>query len=113
MSKQYVPWAPDQSFLLPPSPREWLPEGHLVYFILDGVADLGLRAIEEKDPRGNRPFNPRMMVAVLLYGYCVGIASSRKLEKATHVDVAFRVLAGGAHPDHTAISEFRRVHLEA
>jgi len=52
-------------------------------------------------------------VAVLLYGYCVGIASSRKLEKATHVDVAFRVLAGGAHPDHTAISEFRRVHLEA
>jgi transposase len=117
MSKQYVPWTPEQSFLLPPSPREWLPEDHLVYFVLDVVAGLSLdaieRAIQGKDARGNRPFNPRMMVALLLYGYCVGIASSRKLERATHVDVAFRVLTGGLHPDHTAISEFRRVHLEA
>jgi len=117
MSKQYVPWTPDQSFLLPPSPREWLPEDHLVYFVLDVVAGLSLdtieRAIQAKDARGNRPFNPRMMVALLLYGYCVGTASSRKLERATHVDVAFRVLTGGVHPDHTAISEFRRVHLEA
>jgi transposase len=117
MSKQYVPWTPEQSFLLPPSPREWLPEDHLVYFVLDVVAGLSLSviegAIQEKDPRGNRPFNPRMMVALLLYGYCVGVASSRKLERATHVDVAFRVLTGGLHPDHTAISEFRRVHLEA
>jgi transposase len=117
MSKQYVPWTPDQSFLLPPSPREWLPEDHLVYFVLDVVATLSLAtieaAIQEKDSRGNRPFNPRMMVALLLYGYCVGVTSSRKLEKATQVDVAFRVLTGGLRPDHTAISEFRRVHLEA
>jgi transposase len=115
MSKQYVPWAPEQSFLLPPSPREWLPENHLAYFVLDVVAGMDLQAItvaiQEKDPRGNRPFNPKMMVSLLLYGYCVGLVSSRKLEQATYVDVAFRMLTGGLHPDHTAISEFRRQHL--
>jgi transposase len=115
MGKRYVDWSPGQSFLLPPSPLEWLPEGHLAYFVLDVVNGLKLEAIEAeiqaKDARGNRPFSPRMLVAVLVYGLCVGVRSSRKLEQSTHVDVAFRVLAGGAHPDHSVISEFRRQHL--
>jgi transposase len=117
MSKSYRPWTPRQGFLLPPSPMEWLPETHLVYFVLDVVEELNLQKIEdsiqEKDGRGNRPFDPRLMTVLLVYGYCVGIRSSRKLETASYSDVSFRVLAGGAHPDHTAISEFRRVHLAA
>ncbi len=116
-AKSYRSWIPDQSFLLPPSPRDWLPEGHLAYFILDIVGQLDLSAIESKiqakDPRGTRPYSPSMMVALLIYGYCIGLRSSRKIERATWEDVAFRVLAGGHQPDHTRISEFRRVHLEA
>lgn len=96
---------------------DWLPEGHLAYFILDVVGQLDLSAIElkiqAKDPRGTRPYSPSMMVALLIYGYCIGLRSSRKIERATYEDVAFRVLAGGHQPDHTRISEFRRVHLEA
>jgi transposase len=113
-SKTYRPWSPGQIFLLPPCPRDWLPEGHLVYFLLDVIAALDLTAIESKvqakDPRGARPYSPGMMVGLLIYGYCTGIRSSRKLERAIHEDVAFRVLAGGNLPDHTRISEFRRVH---
>lgn len=116
-SKLYRPWSPDQSFLLPPSPREWLPEGHLAYFLLDVVSELDLTPIESKihakDPRGARPYSPRMMLGLLIYGYCVGIRSSRRLERATYEDVAFRVLAGGSHPDHSRISEFRRQHQAA
>lgn len=117
MTKKYKPWSPTQAYLLPPSPTQWLPEDHLVYFVLDLVAELDLSAIERvlqaKDPRGTRPYSPHMMVALLLYGYCVGVFSSRKLEKATYEDVAFRVLCANNHPDHTRISEFRRVHLDA
>lgn len=116
-SKSYRPWSPDQSFLLPPSPREWLPEGHLAYFLLDVVSELDLTPIESvihaKDPRGTRPYSPRMMLGLLIYGYCVGFRSSRRIERATYEDVAFRVLAGGSHPDHTRISEFRRQHQAA
>jgi transposase len=115
--KSYRPWNPTQSFLLPPSPLDWLPKEHLVYFVLDVVSELDLSAIEdaiqEKDERGTRPFAPQMMVALLLYGYCVGIFSSRKLEKATYEDVAFRVLAGGQHPHFTKINAFRKRHLAA
>lgn len=115
--KSYRPWDPRQSLLLPPSLLDWLPEGDLAYFILDVVGSLDLSAIEdayqEKDARGTRPYDPRMMTALLLYGYCVGVRSSRKIEAATYRDVAFRVIAGDHHPDHTVISEFRRVHLRA
>lgn len=115
--KSYRPWSPGQSFLLPPSPRDWLPEGHLVYFLLDVLAELDLSAIESKiqakDPRGTRPYSPEMMVGLLIYGYCVGLRSSRKIERATYEDVAFRVMAGGQHPDHSRISEFRKQHLKA
>ena len=79
---------------------DWLPEGHLVYFILDVVAQLDLsgitEAVLEKDPRGTQPYSPQMMVALLLYGYCVGVYSFRKLERATYEDVPFRVLRGEA-----------------
>jgi transposase len=115
--KTYRPYAPDQSFLLPPSPREWLAEGHLAYYVLDLVAELDLgeieRELQRKDARGERPYAPRMMTALLLYGYAVGVFSSRKIERATYDDVAFRVLAAGAHPHFTTISEFYARHRTA
>ncbi len=115
--KAYRPWAPRQGFLLPPSPLEWLPEGHLAFFILELVEELDLgeieRAIQSKDPRGTRPYSPAMMVALLVYAYCVGVYSSRKIERATYEDVGFRVLAAGEHPFFTTINSFRKTHLEA
>ena len=116
-TKSYRPWNPDQSFPLSPSPRDWLPEGHLVDFLLDLLPELDLSKIEgeiqKKDPRETRPYSPRMMVGLLIYGYCVGVRSSRKLERLTYHDVAFRVLTGGQHPDHSRISQFRKDHQEA
>ena len=82
--KRYKPWRPTDSYLLPPSPKDWLPEGHLVCFLLDLFPELDLSAIESvvqgKDHRGTRPYPPSMMVLLLVYGYCVGVFSSRKLE---------------------------------
>ena len=117
MAKQYRPWTPNQSWLFPPSPRDWLDKEHFVFFLMEVVDELDIGAIEDvihsKDPRGNRPFDPRMLTALLLYGYCTGVRSSRKLEKATWEDVATRVLAGELHPDHTVIARFRRRHIQA
>ena len=114
--KRYREWNPTQSLLMPPSPGDWLKSDHLVYFLLEVLDSLDLseihREIQSKDSRGNRPYSPRMMVGLLLYGYCVGKVSSRKLERATYEEVPFVVLAGGHHPDHSAISEFRQRHLE-
>src|SRR5437879_1319637 len=114
VSKTYRPYDPTQEFLLPPSPLNWLPEGHLALFILDTVAELDLSPIDAYYAgrvRGAPPYHPRMMVSLLLYAYCVGVPSSRKIEKKTMEDVAFRVIAGNQHPDHVQISEFRRIHL--
>ena len=115
--KKYRPWNPDQSYLLPPSPREWLPDGHLALFLLDLVDELDLSEIEEaiqaKDARGTRPYSPRMMVALLLYAYAVGVFSSRKIERATYEDVAFRVIVAEQHPDHWTINQFRSRHRKA
>ena len=117
MSKQYRPWTPEQTFLLPPSPKEWLPEGHLAYFVLEVVRELDLGAIEgaiqQKDPRGERPYAPKMMTSLLLYAYCAGVFSSRKIERATYEDVAFRVIGGGSQPHFTTVNTFRLVHREA
>lgn len=116
MSKSYLPYEPKQRYLLPPSLEEWLPEGHLAYFVNDVVGELKLDAIfdyYERDHRGAPPYHPQMMVALLVYGYCVGVPWSRKIERKTYEDVAFRVLAAGQHPDHTRISEFRRIHAKA
>ena len=116
-TKKYQDWTPEQGYLLPPSPTEWLPNEHLVYFVVDVVQTLDLSAIENalqsKDARGTRPYAPRMMTALLLYAYCTGVFSSRKIERATYENVAFRVLAAGHHPHFTRINEFRRVHREA
>ena len=116
-TKEYRPWTPEQAFLLPPSPMDWLPEGHLAYFVLELVRELDLSAVEDaiqsKDPRGVRPYSPRMRTALLLYAYSTGVFSSRKIERATYQDVAFRVLAGGEHPDFTTVNAFRLAHREA
>jgi len=117
VAKQYRSWTPRQSFLLPPSPLEWLRESHLAYFVLDVVDEVDLSSIEisiqSKDPRGERPYSPRMMIALLLYAYCTGVYSSRRIGSATYEDIPFRVLAGGSHPHFTTINQFRLDHLEA
>jgi transposase len=103
--------------LLPPDLREWLPEGHLALFVADVVEALDLSEIldayERGDLRGYPPYHPVMMVKLLVYGYCTGVISSRKIERATVVDVAFRVLAANQHPDHDSIASFRKRHLQA
>lgn len=102
--------------MLPPSLHDWLPEKHLARFIVDVVEELDLGAIYrayEGDGRGLSAYQPAMMVRLLLYGYCTGVVSSRKMERATHEDVAFRYLSGDAHPDHDTISSFRKCHLNA
>lgn len=114
--KTFRPYSPRQSFLLPPSPMEWLPEDHLAYFILDVVSQLDLSKIlepYEREERGFPPHDPRMMLALLLYAYCVGLPSSRKIERKTYEDVAFRVIAGDTHPDHSCIADFRTRHWDA
>ena len=116
MAKTYRPYCPDQMFLLPPSLRDWLPENHLSYFVSDIVDSLNLEAIEsyyEKSDRGQPPYHPRMMTKVLVYAYCVGIYSSRKIQKRLVEDVAFRVLAAGNQPDFRTISDFRKIHYRA
>ncbi len=116
MSKTYRPYCPDQMFLLPPSLRDWLPEDHLVYFVSDVVDQLDLSKIEsvyEKDDRGQPPYHPRMMTKILVYAYCIGVFSSRKMQKRLIEDIAFRILAAGNQPDFRTISDFRKIHLDA
>lgn len=111
--KTYRPYSPDQSYLFPPSARDWLDKDHLAFFMLDLVKQLDLTEIfasYEGEERGSPPHHPQMMVALLLYGYATGVTSSRKLEKATWEDMATRVIAGEAHPDHCCIAEFRARH---
>src|SRR5882757_3925577 len=116
MGRTYLSYDPEQPLLLPPDLRDWLPEGHLASFISDVVDELDLSRILKKyesgDGRGRPPYHPVMMVKLLVYGYCIGRVSSRKLEQATYEEVAFRVLACNQHPDHDSIAEFRRRHLQ-
>jgi transposase len=114
MPTTFRPSLPDQSFLFPPSPRDWLPEGHLAFFIADTVAALNLEAFYapyEGDGRRNSPFDPRMMVTVLVYAYATGTFSSRRIARKLEEDVAYRVLAAGNFPAHRTIAEFRQQHL--
>ena len=121
MSKTYLPYDPDQQLLLPAALREWLPEGHLAYFISDLVDQLDLSEITaryEGERRGGPPYNPRMMVKVLLYAYSVGVPSSRRIATKLREDIAFRVLAANNTPDFRTISDFtisdfRKEHLAA
>ena len=116
MGKTYRPWDPDQAWLLPPSPRDWLPEGDVVYFVMDVMRDLDLSAITsyyEREERGYPPYHPRMMATLLVYAYVQGVYSSRRIQKRCERDAAFRAIVGSEVPDFRTISDFRKIHLKA
>jgi transposase len=116
MAKGYRAYLPEQDLLLPPSLREWLPDHHLVWFVSDVVDQLdlsGIHAVYERELRGQPPYDPRMMTKLLVYAYCVGVDSARKIRQRLVEDVAFRVLAAGNEPDFRTISDFRKIHLRA
>jgi len=103
----------DQPFLLPPDLRDWLPQGHLAWFILDVVDQLDLVPFYQAhrdDGHGRPAYDPKLLLGVLLYGYCLGVRSSRQLERRCHEDIAFRVLAANQAPDHVTIARFRARH---
>jgi transposase len=116
MAKTYRPYVPEQDLLLPPSLRDWLPEDHLAFFVSDLIDQLDLSAITavyEDEERGYPPYHPVMLTKVLVYAYCVGVFSSRKIQRRLMEDVAFRVLAAGNEPDFRTIADFRKTHLVA
>jgi len=116
MFSRFKPYCPDQILLLPPDMKDWLPEDDLAYFIMDVAEALDLSAIYSRysgSRKGQPPYNPRMMTSLLLYAYCMGIPSSRKIETATYNQIPFRVITADQHPDHDTIADFRKTHLKA
>lgn len=114
--KTYRPWEPQRYRQAAHSPEAKLPEGDLVFFLLDTVSKLDLRrfyAPYEEETRGAPPFDPAMMVCLLLYAYCVGVFSSRKMAQACERNLAFIAIVGQERPDFRTISDFRKLHLEA
>ena len=114
MSTSYITYHPEQLHLLPSALQDWLPQGHLAYFISDTVDSLNLSAFHARYAEGgprNQPFHPAMMVKVLVYAYATGVFSSRKIAKKLHEDVAFRVLGADNFPAHRTIRDFRALHL--
>jgi len=114
--KTFRPYAPDQVLLMAPVLQEWVPEGDLAHFVsdlVDSALDLGPIYADYEDERGYPPYDPRLMLKLLIYGYASGVVSSRKLEAATHRDVAVRMLCADQHPDYRSIARFRARHLEA
>ena len=115
MGTRFRPYQPKQLLMLPPDLREWVPEGHLAHQVSELVDGLELGAFYkpyEEDGRRNSPYEPRMMVKVLIYAYATGVFSSRKIAKKLEEDVAFRMLAAGNFPQHRTLCEFRRRHLK-
>jgi transposase len=115
MARSYRPVERGQQFLLPPDMAEWLPQGHLAWFILDVVAQLDTSVFHERHPMvgpGRAAYDPDMLLALLLYGYAVGERSSRRIERLCVDHVAFRVICAGDVPDHTTIARFRAVHQD-
>lgn len=115
MAKTFRPYDPDQMLLLPPSVRDWVPDGDMAHFVSDLVDGLDLSAIEEKyekELRGYPPYHPRMMTKLWLYGYTTGVFSSRRLAKLARRDVGAMMLAAGNEPDFRTLNEFRRTHLK-
>jgi transposase len=115
MTTSYPPYDPQQQMLLPHALQDWLPDGHLAYYISDTVDALDLSAFHARYAGGgprNQPFHPAMMVKVLLYGYATGVFSSCKIARKLHEDVAFRVLGAGNSPKHRTICDFRALHLQ-
>ena len=116
--KTCKPYTPDQLLLLPPALQGWLPEDHLALLLSDGVdhaLDLSpiLATYETGDGRGQPPYHPALVVKLLLYAYCTGKPSSRKLAQATYDEVPDRVLAANQHPAHDTLAAFRQAHLPA
>jgi transposase len=114
MGKSYRPYYPDAELLLPPSLREWLSDDHLAYFVSDVVDQLDLSSMDAvygNEKRGQPPYDPRMMTKLLVYAYCMGIFSSRRIERRLVEDIAFRVLAAENQPNFRTISDFRKIHL--
>src|ERR1700674_3079374 len=114
MPKGYRTYLPEQDLLLPPSLRAWFEEDHLVYFVSDVVDQLDLSAIHavyEKEKRGQPPYDPRLMTKLLVYGYCTGVFSSRRMQKRLQEDIPFKVLAAGNEPNFRTISDFRKIHI--
>jgi transposase len=114
VGKSYRPYYPNEELLLPPSLRDWLPENHLAYFVSDVVDNLDLSAMDAvygNEKRGQPPYDPQMMTKVLVYAYCVGVFSSRRIERRLVEDIAFRVLAADNQPNFRTISDFRKIHL--
>src|SRR3954453_17450156 len=115
MAQNFLSCDRDQDFLLAPSVRDWLPEDHLAWFVIEGVERLDLSAIYFEyrcDGSGRPAHDPGMMVALLVYAYCVGERSSRRIERRCVEDVAFRVVAAHRVPDHTTIARFRARHAD-
>jgi transposase len=117
MTPSYRPYHPTQAQLFPPSPLDWLPKNHVAYFVMDVLRHLDLSVLHRQAGKsavqGALPRHPLLMVNLLVYGTCTGVTSSRMIERKTYDDVAFRVLAGGDHPDHGSIRSFRRSHGKA
>jgi transposase len=116
MAQNFLACDRDQELLLPPSLREWLPEGHLAWFVIDAVAALDLSAFYgayRDNGQGRAAHDPVMMVAVLLYSYALGERSSRRIERRCVEDVATRVICANQRPDHTTIARFRQRHEAA
>src|SRR6202049_509077 len=116
MAKTYRRYLPEQDLLLPRILREWLPEDHLAYFVSDLIDQLDLSAITavyEDEERGYPPYHPVMLTKGLVYGYCVGVFSSRRIHRRLLEDIPFRVLAAGNEPDFRTIADFRKTHLTA
>ena len=113
MSVNFIESDRKTPFLLPPSIEDWLPEGHLARFVVEIVEQLDLSSLTEPyTGRGSQPHHPAMLVALLFYGYAVGVFSSRKIERSTYDSVAFRYLAANSHPDHDTIAHFRKRFLQ-
>ena len=116
MAYNFVAGDRDQLLLMPPSLAEWLPADHLAWFVLDVVGELDVSAFVaayRADGRGGAAYEPSMMVALLVYAYCVGERSSRVIERRCREDVAFRVIAANQLPDHATIARFRATHQDA
>src|SRR3954464_10605222 len=116
MGQNFIACDRDQSFLMPPDVRQWLPESHLAWFVLDAVAEMDLEPFYgayRSDGHGRAAYEPAMMVTLLLYAYARGTRSSRAIERACEEDVAFRVIAAHQVPDHTTIARFRQRHQDA
>src|SRR3954464_4590441 len=116
MAQNFLACDRDQELLLAPSVREWLPEGHFAWFVIDAVAELDLSAFFASyrvDGHGRAAHDPAMMVALLLYAYAIGERSSRRIERRCVEDVAARVICANQAPDHTTIARFRQRHEEA